>query len=88
MEGFTPASFFFGKSQISAIILTFVDRSSLRFKFYMAIKTFSELRSARRDWFSGVDEDLIYVEIGTKEFQAFVDAIVADALDPNGRRAA
>ena len=56
--------------------------------FFMAIKTFSELRSARRDWFSGVDEELITVEIGTKEFQAYVDAIVADALNPNGRKAA
>ncbi len=42
-------------------------------------KNFSS-NSPRREWMSHVDEERIYREIATKEFQDFVDRIYADGL--------
>ncbi len=42
-------------------------------------KNFSS-NTPKREWMSHVDEERIYREIATKEFQDFVDRIYADGL--------
>lgn len=44
------------------------------------VKSFTELRSARRAWMDEIDEARIMDEINTPEWESFVDSIVADGL--------